>query len=946
MSRLNLFEAPPVIRTTTLRQNALDAAQAAELDLMLPVVEMRTIVIMGTPQAGKTTLTKALQGLLAGLRLRVLDVSGAQLPEMPGDDPVVIYVIQSRGRTEDDALALEQLRRHRVAVVQNINRDELTYVRSDVEITPAAGTTLGYVVPLALDATGPGEAERAVLLLIIARLLDDDRTRVTVDQLSRAAFQRQARLREVLTNRLARVRRTARHRSMESVLDAVADLTRMVTDRHLADAVDAALNQLIAHPKDLADASGEVADSLSAAASQLVTEYNVYAFTRGNRSAATGPHSELAGPYVRVREELLGWLGNVVNAGEVLNLTDDERKLFGRHQAVIESDRVEIALLGQFSSGKSALVNTILGFGVNDQDRTFLPTSRAVETAILTRVAHADRPSSSATWLSAVSLTFFERLDSGKVGSRDAYRVREQEIEAFLRWMDNGDIDLGDCVVWPSQEESATAQELVRELRAWREATPAKTAFVYGEEHPLGPWLPDRPIAERAEVQRFRRPAPVTWTPSTGLGELFEAAKRPEHALRMEWLQVGDPHDFLQHAAFLDTPGTDAPIPHHRTIARSIMQERSLPVIYCFPATHAAAKEDRENLMYLGSRGVGGTGLARFFFVITQKGAVARTECDQIRGAVHRQLTSLGIGERKVYFTEVLAERNQEFRDLVTDLGQFIKQNRAALVESWIDDAQVLIGNVRDRAEQGLAAIDASAEEKRRTIERLNAQQAALGLIAARFETQDRPWAVARLAGVLADGPGQITETIENLGTKDELAAPDLASTVATKISDTDARVRSRIENLRSGLVARVTAQVAEELPARTMTSHDCKIPDALFSSAGVQIAVERQVWRPIYRRFLGGKKQDTEANRERIAKAWELSRDSGNTTARAGLDGTLVHLTADLRRISEAITADLDAMRSPPESKDELLEATHEAVRWIDRLSVLRNRYERSQVE
>ena len=74
------------------------------------------------------------------------------------------------------------------------------------------------------------------------------------------------------------------------------------------------------------------------------------------------------------REALVGFVDNILEARDVLDLGPRAQKGLEDLAAQVRDGRVELALLGMFSSGKSSVVNSLLGIPNDDNRPRFLPT--------------------------------------------------------------------------------------------------------------------------------------------------------------------------------------------------------------------------------------------------------------------------------------------------------------------------------------------------------------------------------------------------------------------------------------------------------------------------------------------------------------------------------------------------------------------------------------------
>jgi hypothetical protein len=416
--------------------------------------------------------------------------------------------------------------------------------------------------------------------------------------------------------------------------------------------------------------------------------------------------------------------------------------------------------------------------------------------------------------------------------------------------------------------------------------------------------------------------------------------ENPAIALRVGCLHVGFDHPLLQHASIIDTPGTDAPIPHHRKVAREIIKDKGCPVLYCFLGTRAGGREDRENLRLLKEWGIGKTDLSRFFFVITMKGQIRAADHAEVRAAVKGSLSEVGIPASQLYFTEVVQEQNDDFHALKNDVSRFVAQSRGPLFASWVTSARRVVGDVHGRYERRLLAM--AEDEKSRAARELQLQNDArfVSTITADFERSTEwgvAWAASRVASVVGTKAAEIDALIEGLTTRESFEGIEAALGPAVK--DINEAAKRVVRATSDGMTGKLKSLLAGRLPGRSLEVRSLVLEDDFFQSAAVLEAVGRVTW-PSWWWFRWSETQSTAVsdNRERIASPWSTARQTGAAAVEAQVAATVGHLRRDLRRIFQGIKSELEqcGQREPPERAATLTKGRENASAWLRRFDAL----------
>ena len=880
----------------------------------------------------------------------------------PGKRPeAVLYVVPGRGISDVDTQALESLRNHAVAVVEALHDEELIPTRSLLERVELPGLACPFVVPIVavrVADTGPdkGRLERQALLECIALLRAQTLPPTRLTRFRDEVRSARAGLAETLSLPLADLHAACRSGDALVRLNAVKkalDLERKAT---VLAPLEQALPQLFTEIERSATVT--VASRillLRRTVSALIDRYNVEAGQRGARRPSSRQSStdDFGAAYVEAREELLGFIQNILK-NDTLDLTGAERESLQAVVEAIQHDRVEIALLGRFSSGKSSLINALLGVPVDDRSSQLLPTSVRPETATVNRIEYSQKTElREVSWLERTALTFLS-----ETGDPGQLRVHLDEVRAFHHWIATGQVIAGQCQytliasdpegIHSAQRRGASANQRLFESLCQALDFPARIPrFVYLHSDFRTPKLPRGLYPASVEIARFER-SPEHWPKAPTLQQAFEHVKaHPSVALRVRMLRVGYDHPLLQHASIIDTPGTDAPIPHHRKVAREIVRDKGCPVLYCFLGTRAGGHEDRENLRILRDWGVGKTDLTRFFFVITMRGQINPSDQKEVYLAVKRNLSEIGITPARLYFTEVVQERNEDFEALKNDVGRFVAESRRPLYGSWVSGARKIIEGVCLRYETRLQSLVEGEKVRLARRRRLEREAQILEKISDDFETSKSwgpSWATARLRRVLADESRGIGEEIEALKSPEDFE--QATERLEAALECINKVVKNQVMALSDGITQKLISMIASHLQERRIAAASIAMEDDLFPSASILEAARiegrsflRKMWD-----FVRGMWSDDimKDSRERILREWGVVRENGLAAAFSQLESTVSHLRREILRISGGIRHELDlcARRESPKDADKLAARRDQAAAWLHRFDAIARKF------
>jgi hypothetical protein len=448
----------------------------------------------------------------------------------------------------------------------------------------------------------------------------------------------------------------------------------------------------------------------------------------------------------------------------------------------------------------------------------------------------------------------------------------------------------------------------------------------------------------RVVVRKFTRDRP-DWPGDLSIHEALDQAASPALALRIDELRIAYPDPLLQHVAIIDTPGTDAPIPHHRAMAYSAVKDKpQCAVVYCFAGFKAQSRADRENIDFLREANVGASQLSRFFFTITQEGKVRPADRPGTRKYVVDGLRAVGLPVDRTYFVEVLDGLNDDFRLLLADLNEFVRGNKGPLVVSWIGRAERVVDDVRARHESRLGVL-ASGEQAR--LDRLRALRAeAKALKKLRKELGDstawgEPYLRNRIDMSRTSEAADIDSDIERL--TDQNAFTGIDAGLDAGLESLNRWARRAVEGGCEATADKLQSEIADRLPGRTIGRPVIPPGDAYFPAKDVLAAARNQQWRGGWKKFwnwLDGTDWDADItrNRDRIAKEWGSSRRTGERRMSKHVAETLAQLYAELDRLAAGIAEELEQVAKAPAPEDKQIATAgrERTIDWAQRLRAL----------
>jgi hypothetical protein len=943
-----------------------------------------------SPDSLDVFAAKGLRQMRVGLDSSVLRDWNIELLDTPGTDGEavgglrsragragregVLYVIPSRGLTERDVYVLETLRGLPVVVVENL-RDEEISASSEV-FSPLAidQSTPGSSLPIALSRLGKPEPERGLIRLAVALL------HAELLGAERWLLLGSARdlLRQLRTSYSARLDVIIGARAVADplgILYAVSDLMAMEREGPGLALAESSLEALIAILSAV-PAAGEFGALVADIGRAAADRYNVEAVIK-DRPQPPSSTAQVAPSGIRVgeafghlRDALRGYVAELAG-DKAMRFTEADRSRLRLISDQAAEDRFQMVFVGQYSSGKSTLINALL------DKPDLLPARRRPTTTTINELRYADRPSVDVQWLAGDALplevTLLDRSDAQTDGTSrlmeidDApgrYRVHAEEISALAAWLRDGAVRPGthdwtleisrvDAVVRRA-DPAALFRDLYRDLQAAR--TPGTEndhlpEYVYTTHYQ--PLISGATFPLAVKIKDFATPPPPVpdgREAADDVGRILDTiGEDPAVALRVDRVQIGYDHELLRHLTVVDTPGTDAPIPRHRVVTESaIKEDRQRAVVYCFNGTKAASTDDYRNLDLLKAclAGSGELSRSRFFFVITQRDLLRPDEQKEVLARVRGQLKRVGIVPGRIYFTTVKGtERNDEFDALAGALNQFGVLSKGPLLNGWTAEIMQVVRDVGERERSLIARMGQDESQHRETLATLNRELAAMRELASELTSNQAwgiPWTQGRAEPAGLSVAGDFAQEIAALLAKDDFTA--FAQRADNDLAEINRRARDRVENAWGATVARARAQLAAG-PARgrTIALAPVSIAGEIFSSAEILHAARSCRWRSGWERFKGlfgrtGWNQDVEDNRDRIAQAWTTSSRNAARAVDRAIGAAAEAAKLELDRVAEGIGAEIRSMSKPPsQTARRQAEASRErSDAWLARLGSL----------
>lgn len=903
--------------------------------------------------------------LLQRWDLRLID-----LPSLPSDRPerdqaiigmmreepgIVLQLCSFRGVTEADLGLIETIYPPQSAVIANLRRTDLLPTRSVVQIqrAPSRRYSIDFVVPMVLTEIDRGLAQKVIVLLL--EILRFQQLVDSLPELQKAVDAAKSRLAGEAAAELFGIEE--RIRQAGSSLAALEGLTDL---RTLDDWLDAKALPVEKRIQGLAHKMSTEKGKTTSARVQILRNLSEDLIETYNIAAGKGEAEQRYDPdeqqtafgreLIKVRSDLIGFLETLTSEPVAVQLgmgAAQSDSLQGLLQEV-QDGRTEIATLGVFSSGKSAVINALLDVRNDDRNPRLLPTNVLPETATVNRLEWADTNQLlDVTWLETPRLTFIhedKRMESGR------YRVHGEEIAVFLDWQRRRVILEGEYVI-DKIEVGHSKNLLVRQtpLECLLDAVVKRRGsgrsfetYVYKQGSRSNPSFTLSPVAASVQIKRFNR-SPPDMHRGMSLDDAFQRMRDPSVALRTKMMHIGCDHRLLKHAAFIDTPGTDSIVPYHKKIAREVVHDRKCPVLYCFPANCAFGLEDDDNLRaILGKQGTS----RRIFYVITCKGLIEREhERQQVHHRVRNRLVRLGIQDPKVYFVEVVKGPDPEFNELVDDLNRFVREQQDPKIKEWIRRAQEPIAEALRRATGLEESMDSDKTERATERTRLDKQAKALARIRAEFESSD-DWGIpnmkGRLAAVKKEGKATIDSEMGALNSRGDFDG--IEEQLQTEIQSLNRRARTTLNTVTAGATGKLRSLLASELAGQgdVRPPEHLEPDDAIYPVSDVKMACSSIEWPSMWTWWARRRKKWVTQYRDQIEGACTTALGVGSDNIDTELDDFIKKVNSHLDVLEERLASDILAttINESPAERERIQGMRNAAESWNERFENLMSAY------
>ena len=870
------------------------------------------------------------------------DINSEFLKSFLGRKNVFLYIVSSRGITDIDLFALSFLKNEQLIVLSSIRKTELIPTRSLFKKETSISASFSYVIPIVPFEFKEGrvvrnEEESKVLLRCIAflkhLLLGKEyfwkQIRELEDEKRQLQLEIQNRYSKILNKEISTEDSKGR---LFYKFGQLYQLQKDLQEKGLVD-LEEKLLEKISFLNSTVLQKEELQRSVEKDWNKLLDRYNLLSLHKHlPEQEILEAQTDLGDKYSEKRNLLLGFIERVYSQREKLAMFDEDANSLLELASNIRKDIVEFALLGKFSSGKSALINALLGIPINDNNPKLLPTSVKTETATINHLEYSPYTCiQEVEWLDEVELLFLsEEQGAG------CYRVHELEIRAFGKWIEQKIVSWRDCefeYLEDKQQIKNKHSKLRQTFSFQKKEKHPKYVFkamwddlnfrgkpnshAYSNEGYASPKLPHKSI-KSVRVRQFSRKHEVI-KEHENIQEVFSKLKKdPSMALRVKCLKIGTAHPLLRHLSIIDTPGTDAPIPHHRKIAREIIKNKGCPVLYCFSSEQPGGSEDSDNISLLKKYGLNEDGISRFFFVITKKGMMAnQTQCDEIEGFVRKELSQIGFKNPNVYFTEVIKEKNADFQQLKRDLQSHVQENRGPIFVSWIKQLRGVLKDLFERTNNRIIFIHQDSATRKKKIQTLQKNEQKAQVIQKNFKGKNTEnWKIFL----------QKKESIEDEIFKEigRLTSKEDVELIQAQVEDyLDDLNELRLEfKKRLNIVANaLKISVGENFQTQKIEIRPVQIDDDFFVTSLVIDAFDSISWPDWWLfRWAETKKSAVSKNKGRILSEWLKCKKQGNKKIKSMWKNEITHLSLQVDRILSGFRKeriklqDLDLSNDPNE--------------------------------
>ena len=262
-----------------------------------------------------------------------------------------------------------------------------------------------------------------------------------------------------------------------------------------------------------------------------------------------------------------------------------------------DADTPQVAVLGAFSSGKSTLLNRLVG-------KALLPATRTPTTAVVTSIRHGDH---------AYGVLHFRSMARLTLVSQDARSPDPSAIQALRVWLRD---PAGFCVQTineidkKGQSRAVDRQKLIQELDALTrcDEVAAMQAPTRGRRlDPLRRAIGRRPVTPTACLSRTfeilfneRKPRRINLSGDEQIADFGQHLTDPHLALALNRATCYLPDPRLRSLNFLDTAGLCSPVGFHKEVTTELLKRRPDKILVLLDARRLDCPTNGEALKVLG----------------------------------------------------------------------------------------------------------------------------------------------------------------------------------------------------------------------------------------------------------------------------------------------------------------------------------------------------------
>lgn len=301
----------------------------------------------------------------------------------------------------------------------------------------------------------------------------------------------------------------------------------------------------------------------------------------------------------RIREDSIELLSRIYFCARSIENIDDKITLFQSDLidtiSLWQNDTPQVAILGAFSSGKSTLINKLLGADI-------LPKGRTPTTAAVTRVCYGNKKEGVLSFRDVVKVILF---------SQDMRSPDRKAIEALSEWIHNKK-DFGVKSIYETTNEQkidlTNSKKLLKEiedLSDYFKLLKEKTKFKSKTRR----ILKTRPVIS---VERINRTFEVVFnkcddqtidlTNDDNLNLFHEYLTTPSHAMRVKKATCYVQSEKFSNLNMIDTAGLCSPVSYHKDLISEFLDRRPDKIVVLLDSRRLNSPTNNAALLELGKR--------------------------------------------------------------------------------------------------------------------------------------------------------------------------------------------------------------------------------------------------------------------------------------------------------------------------------------------------------